>query len=55
MQSNAINSNEKQFSSSGREFQTKDLWDRLEEEVQENSKKKKKSNPNRILEVINKR
>lgn len=46
------NSNEKQYSPSCSEFQTKDLWDRLEKEVKENSRKK--YNPNRILKVINK-
>lgn len=54
MQNNITNnSNGKQYSPSCRKFQTKDLWDRLEGEVEENSKKK--YNPNRILKVINKR
>lgn len=47
------NSNEKQYSPGCREFQTTAVWDRLEGEVKEHSKKK--YNPNRILKVINKR
>lgn len=54
MQNNiTYNSNEKQYSPGRREFQTTDLWDRLEGEVKEHSKKK--YNPNRILKVVNKR
>lgn len=54
MQNNITNnSNEKQYSPSCREFHTKELWDRLEGEVEENSVKK--YNANSISKVINKR
>lgn len=54
MQNNVTyNSIEKQYSPGCREFQTTDLWDRLEREVKEHSKKK--YNPNRILKIINKK